>query len=134
MADPWLMAGLIILGITASLVLLFSFFRPPIQSLAPGEARELLNDGWISKVVDVRSPEEYAAGHYHNAVNVPVKHLTTALPYEVRKHDHAILLYGDVEGRKGFQSAIVAQELGFSNVRYLRYGSYEEMETKYLVQ
>ena len=134
MADPWFMAGLIILGITASLVLLFSFFRPPIQSLAPGEARELLHDGWISKVVDVRSPEEYATGHYHNAVNVPVKHLTTALPHEVRNRNHAILLYGDVEGRKGFQSAIVAQELGYSNVRYLRYGSYEEMETKYLVQ
>ena len=134
MADPWLMAGLILIGITASLALLFAFFRPPIQSLSPREARELLHDGWISRVVDVRSPEEYAQGHYHNSINVPVRHLTTALSHEVRHRDHAILLYGDADGRKGFQASILAQELGYSNVRYLRYGSYDEMEAQYDIQ
>jgi len=134
MADPWLMAGLILVGITASLTLLFAFFRPPIQSLSPREAREVLHEGWISQVIDVRSPAEYAQGHYHNAINVPIRHITTALPHEVRHRDHAILLYGDADGRRGFQAATMAQELGYSNVRYLRYGSYEDMETKYLVQ
>jgi rhodanese-related sulfurtransferase len=134
MTDPWFMAGLILIGITASLALLFAFFRPPIQSVSPREARELLHDGWISQVVDVRSPAEYAQGHYHNAINVPIRHITTALPHEVRKRDHAILLYGYPDGSKGFQAATLAQELGYSNVRYLRYGSYDEMENKYLVQ
>ena len=134
MADPWLMAGLILLGITAILTLLFAFFRPPIQSVTPCEARELLKDDWINKVIDVRSPEEYAKGHYHNAVNVPVRSLVTSLPQEIHNRDHSILLYGDSNGRKGFHSAVLAQELGYSNVRYLRYGSHDEMEPKYIVR
>ena len=134
MADPWLMAGLILLGITASLTLLFAFFRPPAQCLSPREARELLKDGWISKVIDVRSSDEYTQGHYHNAVNIPVKQLVTGLPHEVKNRDHAILVYGYSDGSKGLQAATMAQELGYSNVRYLRYGSYDELEPKYLVQ
>ena len=134
MADPWLMAGLILIGITASLTLLFAFFRPPLQSLSPREARELLKDGWISKVIDVRSSDEYAQGRYHNAVNVPVKDLVTGLPHEVKNRDHAILLYGYSDGRRGFQAATMAQELGYSNVRYLRYGSYDELEPRHRIQ
>lgn len=128
MADPWLMSGIILLGITASLALFFFFFRPAIQSFSPREARELLHEGWIQQVIDVRSPTEYIQGHYHRAINVPLKEFVTQLPKRYGRRDHAIFFYGDIQGRQAARAAVTAQELGYSNVRYLRYGDYVDME------
>jgi len=130
MADPWLMSGIILIGITASLALLFFFFRPALQSFSPHEARELLEDAVIQQVIDVRRPEEFYQGHYHNSINVPLKELVSRLPREYGRHDHAIFLYGDVTGRQAARAAVLAQELGYSNVRYLRYGDYGEIEPR----
>jgi rhodanese-related sulfurtransferase len=130
MADPWLMSGIILIGITASLALLFFFFRPAIQSFSPREARELLTDDVIQQVIDVRRPEEFYQGHYRKAINVPLKELVTQLPKRYGRHDHAIFLYGDIQGRQAARAAVTAQELGYSNVRYLRYGDYADMEPR----
>lgn len=124
------MSGIILIGITASLALLFFFFRPAIQSFSPREARELLKDGVINEVIDVRSPTEYIQGHYHRSINVPLRDLVTSLPRKYGRRDHAIFFYGDIQGRQAARAAVTAQELGYSNVRYLRYGDYADMEPR----
>lgn len=40
--------------------------------------QELLTTGAL--VVDVRSPEEFATGHYTNSVNIPLDTFSNALP------------------------------------------------------
>lgn len=41
----------------------------PYQNLKPAAAKRLLDEGWI--YLDVRTPEEFHAGHATGAVNVP---------------------------------------------------------------
>lgn len=43
----------------------------PIEEIDPTEAKRRQDAGWT--YVDVRSPEEFAAGHPVGAVNVPIK-------------------------------------------------------------
>ncbi|MGD0676955.1 MAG: rhodanese-like domain-containing protein [Polyangiaceae bacterium] len=43
-----------------------------IKRISPQEASEKLADGWT--YVDVRTSEEFAAGHPQGAVNVPIAH------------------------------------------------------------
>lgn len=41
----------------------------PIRSVDPEAARALLDEGWV--YVDVRTPEEFEAGHVPGSLNVP---------------------------------------------------------------
>lgn len=134
MDNLWLWSGILLVGLTAFLALLFFVLRPAIQSYSPREARELLQGGWVSRVIDVRSPEEYHATHYHNAINVPLRDLVSALPQQISSRDHALFFYGNQTGISAFRAAALAQELGYSNVRYLRYGDFQNMEVRHKFQ
>ena len=75
-------------------------------------ARELVGDG--AKLVDVRTPEEYAAKHLPSAVNLPVQQLGDRMK-ELEPKDQPIVLYC----RSGHRSGIAFDQLkkaGFSKV------------------
>jgi rhodanese-related sulfurtransferase len=68
-----------------------------------------------ARLVDVRSPQEFASGHLPGAVNVPYDEVEKRLA-EVGAPGDAIVLYC----RSGRRSAIAAQaleRLGYGNVR-----------------
>lgn len=69
-------------------------------------------------VIDVRAPEEYAAGHVPGAINIPheqaAAHLEELRPYQ----DREIVLYCKSGRRAGLAGATLAQA-GFSRLRYL---------------
>lgn len=46
-----------------------SSLEPGVTLVSPGEASALIEDGDV-KVVDVRTPEEYASGHVEGAVSI----------------------------------------------------------------
>jgi rhodanese-related sulfurtransferase len=47
----------------------------PTQALSVQQLRELVERNEELVIVDVRSPEEYAAGHVEGAVNIPANQL-----------------------------------------------------------
>ena len=69
-------------------------------------------------LLDARSPEEYAVGHVHNAVNVPhdaVEDYADVLP----AHRTAPLVTYCKTGKRALALAARLRELGYENVRVL---------------
>jgi rhodanese-related sulfurtransferase len=59
--------------------LLSSLFGPPLPSVNAAELNEKLKNGKSSLVVDVRQPEEYAAGHIAGSKLIPLGDLSKRL-------------------------------------------------------
>jgi rhodanese-related sulfurtransferase len=126
--DPWLLSGMILVAVTAILAMLFLFFRPAPQSVTPETARELIREGWISRVIDVNEPIFFHEGSYSNSAHILIKDLVKELPRLVRNHSHSILFYDNEGGGRAAYAGLLAQDLGYTNVRYLRYGTYKDLE------
>jgi rhodanese-related sulfurtransferase len=79
----------------------------------------LINKGVT--VIDVRTPEEYSAGHLENAVNIDFK--AASFKEEISKLDKEkpYLVYCRTGGRSG-QSVKIMEELGFKNIYDLKGG------------
>jgi rhodanese-related sulfurtransferase len=128
--SPWLLSGLILLAITAVLAVFFLWTYRPANALTPHEARELLQHKNIQAVIDVRTDAEWAAGHYRDAIHIPIQQLPQQLPDQVPDRETAILFYCRT-GHRAAMAAARAQELGYTNVSYLRGGSYRDLTHRY---
>ena len=83
---------------------------------ASARAHELVADG--ARLLDVRTPEEFAGGHVDGAVNLPVQDLAAKLATLADKKDKDIVVYC----RSGRRSASAKQTLvgaGFKKVHDL---------------
>jgi rhodanese-related sulfurtransferase len=80
------------------------------------EAKRLIKEGKIKRVIDVRTITEYRAGHYPKALHIPVdkinKKTTTELPKK------GLLVYCNTGQRARF-AAEKLEELGFKQVYYI---------------
>ncbi len=79
------------------------------------DARKLVAAG--ARLVDVRSPEEYAGGHLPGAVNVPVQELDRRLA-EVGPPDHELVVYCR-SGHRSTRAAEILRQHGFTKVHNL---------------
>jgi phage shock protein E len=79
------------------------------------EARELVQAG--ARLVDVRTPAEFAAGHIAGAVNIPVQQLDTRMS-ELQPKDAAVVVYCRSGHRSG-NAARLLKTAGFTGVRDL---------------
>jgi phage shock protein E len=73
-------------------------------------------------LIDVRTPQEFAASHLPNAVNIPLTSLGLLAPVRIKDRERVVLLHGQM----GVRSALARRwlmELGYSNA--LNLGSYE---------
>jgi rhodanese-related sulfurtransferase len=70
-------------------------------------------------VVDVRTPEEYAAGHVPGAVNVPYTDLPARISELTGAADKDIVLYC-VSGRRAGIAAARLKEHGFTRLLHLQ--------------
>ena len=70
-------------------------------------------------VLDVRTPQEYAAGHVPGALNVPHKALAGRLADVLSFRDREIVLYCE-RGKRSTMARGVLLEAGFTSVRHLR--------------
>lgn len=76
-------------------------------------AKQLVKDG--ARLVDVRSPEEYATKHIEGAVNIPVD---TIADRELGRADAPIVLYCG-SGRRAARAAAKLREKGYTKVENL---------------
>jgi len=79
------------------------------------EAHQLVDAG--ARLVDVRTPGEFAAGHLPGAINIPVQDLDARLS-ELRPFDGALVVYCRSGHRSG-NAARTLKSAGFTAVRDL---------------
>ena len=70
-------------------------------------------------VLDVRTPQEYAAGHVPGALNVPHKALAGRLAEVLGFRDRDVVLYCE-RGKRSIMASAVLREAGFTSIRHLQ--------------
>jgi rhodanese-related sulfurtransferase len=103
---------IIFIAVAIALVALFLWLKR--ADISSSDARALVKDG--ASLLDVRSPEEYSAGHIDGAVNIPVGELSQRLGELPR--DRGVVVYCQ-SGMRSARAASVLREAGFSNVHNL---------------
>jgi phage shock protein E len=80
------------------------------------EAKRLIKEGKIKKVIDVRTTVEYRAGHYPRALHIPVDKINEKTTSELPKS--GLLVYCNTGQRARFAAEKLV-ELGFKQVYYI---------------
>ncbi|MEW6430285.1 MAG: rhodanese-like domain-containing protein [Myxococcota bacterium] len=101
----------ITLGVVAALVIASQVLRQLGQISGP-KARQLVKDG--AKLVDVRTPGEYSAGHLPGAVNVPLQELGARLKTLGAKEKPLVLYCAS--GTRSAMAKAVLKNAGFQQV------------------
>jgi phage shock protein E len=83
--------------------------------LSSADARQLVQAG--ARLVDVRTPGEFAAGHIPGAINVPVQQLDTRMS-ELQPKETAIVVYCR-SGQRSGNAARMLKSAGFEAVHDL---------------
>ena len=115
---PVLVGATVLLAL-AALAYEWSRARAGGQSVGPIEAVQLMNQGAL--VLDVRSREQYDAGHLIDARNVPGADLTGSIETLKRYRDKPVLTCCDT-GLTANAAARTLREQGFNKVASLRGG------------
>ena len=84
--------------------------------ISSDEAKRLIKEGKIKKVIDVRTTAEYRAGHYPRALHIPVDKINEKTTAELPKK--GLLVYCNTGQRARF-AAEKLSELGFTQVYYI---------------
>jgi rhodanese-related sulfurtransferase len=101
--------GALILGIGAL------WYLHNVGTISSAQARQLVGDGAL--LIDVRTTEEYAAGHIAGALNFPVAELTERTA-ELAKKDKPIVLYCR-SGARSARGKTRLERAGFTAVHNL---------------
>jgi phage shock protein E len=80
-------------------------------------ARQAAADGTLV-VLDVRTPEEYAAGHVPGAINIPHGEVEARLAELARARDQDVVVYC-LAGKRAALALEVLQKAGFTKLRHL---------------
>jgi len=80
------------------------------------EAKRLIKDGKIKRVIDVRTAIEWRAGHYPRALHIPVDKINEKTTTELPKR--GLLVYCNTGQRARF-AAEKLENLGFKDVHYI---------------
>ena len=85
------------------------------RQISPEEAMELMKSESNYIILDVRTPDEFAAGHIPGAINVANESIVSKEPVELPDKDQLILVYC----RSGNRSKKAAEKLvnmGYTNI------------------
>ncbi|GAB3545415.1 hypothetical protein GCM10027343_21800 [Noviherbaspirillum agri] len=105
--------------LTAALMLTVSIGITPVQAEAlqhvgVQQAQQMKNQGAL--LIDVREPEEYAAGHAPGSVLIPVGQLNTRLK-ELNGYQNKPVVLICRSGRRSMVAAEILQKAGFGEIR-----------------
>lgn len=102
------------LALLALVLGIATFYRTAIAGKTPGlEAARLVEAGAL--LVDVRTPEEFSAGHLEGAVNVPLAELERRVA-DLGDPSRSIVLYCRSGARSGRAKRLLEQR-NFTDVR-----------------
>lgn len=115
---PWLAGGTILA------ILLVAAYEIRVRqrnfaAVSPQDAIRLMNQGAL--VLDIRKPEEYAAGHISGAKHMPSDQILTAGESMKKYKEKPLLVYCD-SGSLGGSAARNLAEQGFTKAFTLRGG------------
>src|ERR1700761_3861208 len=85
-----------------------------IEEVDPSTVREQLGNGTV--VVDVREPEEWAAGHIPGAKHVPKSHLESRIEGTAPDKTQPVLLYCASGQRSAWAARTLIEDLGYQSV------------------
>lgn len=102
----------LLVAVFAALALAFLLLRSPRAGtrVDGAEARRLVSDGAV--LLDVREPEEFAAGHLEGAINIPVDELGSRVG-ELGAKDRAVVVYCR-SGRRSADALGTLKAAGFA--------------------
>ena len=87
----------------------------PYQTITSDEAAQMMQEESIKFIVDVRTPEEYKAGHIPGAINIPVESIGDEPPAMLPATDELVMVYCRT-GKRSAQAAQQLVDLGYTNV------------------
>ena len=107
----------LIFPIVFSLLLLLGCAAPAAgyRQITGEEALTLMSEQTDYLILDVRTPEEFAAGHIPGAINIPNEAIGTDPVAELPRMDQLILVYCR-SGNRSKQAAVKLVDLGYTNI------------------
>jgi molybdopterin/thiamine biosynthesis adenylyltransferase/rhodanese-related sulfurtransferase len=91
-----------------------------IDEVDPAAAREQLSNGAVA--IDVREPEEWAAGHIPGARHVPKSYLESRIEGAVPDRSQHLILYCASGNRSAWAARTLIEDLGYENVESMTGG------------
>ena len=85
------------------------------RQISMDEAVEMMAEESDYIILDVRRPDEFAAGHIPNAINVPNETIGTSEIPELPNKDQLIMVYCR-SGRRSKEAADKLLKLGYTNI------------------
>jgi len=89
--------------------------RNTYRSITMDEAVTMMEQETDYIILDVRRPDEFAAGHIPNAINVPNETIDTAEIPELPDKDQLIMVYCR-SGRRSKEASEKLVKLGYTNI------------------
>ncbi|MBV8941458.1 MAG: molybdopterin biosynthesis protein MoeB, partial [Solirubrobacterales bacterium] len=91
-----------------------------IDEVDPAEVREQASNGAV--LVDVREPEEWAAGHVKGAIHVPKSYLESRIEGAVPDRSAHVILYCASGNRSAWAARTLLDDLGYEHVESMTGG------------
>jgi molybdopterin/thiamine biosynthesis adenylyltransferase/rhodanese-related sulfurtransferase len=91
-----------------------------IDEVDPAVVREQVTNG--ATVVDVREPEEWAAGHIPGAIHVPKSYLESRIEGAIPDRSGHVILYCASGNRSAWATRTMVEDLGYENVESMTGG------------
>jgi molybdopterin/thiamine biosynthesis adenylyltransferase/rhodanese-related sulfurtransferase len=91
-----------------------------IEEVDPAQARDQASNGAV--VVDVREPEEWAAGHIPGAKHVPKSYLESRIEGAVPDRSQHVILYCASGNRSAWATRTLIEDLGYEHVESMAGG------------
>jgi sulfur-carrier protein adenylyltransferase/sulfurtransferase len=91
-----------------------------IDEVDPAAVREQIGNGAV--IVDVREPEEFAAGHIPGAKHVPKSYLESRIEGAVPDRAARVILYCGSGNRSAWAARTMLDDLGYENVESMTGG------------
>ena len=86
------------------------------EQITPAEAKALMDSGEGYVILDVRTPEEFAAGHIAGAILIPDYEIREKAESILTDKDQLILVYCR-SGRRSKNAASELAALGYTNIK-----------------
>ncbi len=106
------------------IAMLFAFACSDEEAGSAPAATEIAREAFARRpvgsflILDVRTPEEFAAGHLKNALNIPHDRLADRMS-DFRKYANVPVLFYCKSGRRAELAIDVLSEAGFTNLNHL---------------
>jgi molybdopterin/thiamine biosynthesis adenylyltransferase/rhodanese-related sulfurtransferase len=91
-----------------------------IDEVDPAAAREQLSNGAVA--IDVREPEEWAAGHIPGARHVPKSYLESRIEGAIPDRSQHLILYCASGNRSAWAARTLSEDLGYERVESMTGG------------